>query len=332
MSRPLLNVEDLSVIFRLQGRKFRALRSISFSLQPGEILGVVGESGCGKSVMAKAIIRLLPEHSSSIERGRILYRGCDLTSFSEKQMREIRGKEISMIFQDPMSSLNPTLCIGEQIIEGYRLHHPHVTRQQAEAHAIELLKRVGVAHPRERMNAYPHMLSGGLRQRVMIAVAIACEPKILLADEPTTALDVTIQAQILDLLKNIAKEQGISIVLITHDLSVVAGLCDRILVMYAGKIVEEALVDKLFRAPHHPYTQRLLQSIPRIDTPRDSPLSPIPGRPPALDAVPTGCAFCVRCVHAMQICQCEEPIPAKIEEGHISSCWLAHKNAFVRRS
>lgn len=317
----LLQVQDLHVFFSIWGQKVHALRGITFSLRKGEILGLVGESGCGKSVAAKGIMRLLPSHSSSIPQGQILYEGQDLLSLNEIEMQRVRGRQIAMIFQDPMTSLNPTKTIGDQVMEGYRLHHPEISTQDARQHAIELLRQVGIPQPEERLTAYPHMFSGGMRQRAMIALAIASEPEILLADEPTTALDVTIQAQILDLLKKIAQEKGTSIILITHDLSVIASMCDRVAIMYAGKIVEEAPVDELFQSPRHPYTQGLLHSIPRLDTPRDHPLVPIEGRPPNLTTPFTGCAFCPRCSSALRVCQAKDPPFVESSNLHRVACW-----------
>ncbi|MBS3904146.1 MAG: ABC transporter ATP-binding protein [Simkania sp.] len=327
MKDPILSVENLAVSFTTWGTHTYALRGINFDLKEGEILGIVGESGCGKSVTAKSIMRLLPPHTGLIEHGQILYREQNLLNLPEPLMQAVRGKEIAMIFQDPLTSLNPTKRIGAQISESVFLHHPELRKSDIEAKVIELLRLVGIAHPEERLRAYPHTLSGGIRQRAMIALAMACDPKILLADEPTTALDVTTQAQILELLKHIAITQKTSIILITHDLSVVAGLCDRVLVMYAGKIVEEASVNELFYQPRHPYTQRLLHSIPRIDTPCGIPLIPIQGRPPTLQHRTQGCAFAPRCHKAMNICPLQEPFISDISPGHRVSCWQQIKDA-----
>ncbi len=320
----LLEVEDLHICFSVLGQEVHALRGINFTLRKGEILGIAGESGCGKSVAAKAIMRLLPAHSSSVSQGKIFYNGQNLLKLSEAEMRSVRGKEIAMIFQDPMTSLNPTKTIGAQVMEGYCLHRPEIKKQEAKHYAIELLRQVGIPQPEERFLAYPHLFSGGMRQRAMIALAIASEPKILLADEPTTALDVTIQAQILDLLRKIAQENGTSIILITHDLSVIANMCDRVAIMYAGKIVEEAPVDVLFKTPRHPYTQGLLHSIPRLDTPRDHPLVPIEGRPPNLTKTFSGCAFCPRCSSALRICTANDPPYISCDTEHHVACWREH--------
>jgi oligopeptide transport system ATP-binding protein len=318
--RQLLEVRDLHVHFHTLGQSLHAVRGIHFSIQEGETLGIVGESGCGKSAMAKALMQLNPRHTTKFT-GEILYRGENLLSFSERKMQSIRGKEIGMIFQDPMTSLNPTLKVGHQIMEGYLHHFPSTSKLKARNVALDTLAKVGIPHPEERFEAYPHTLSGGMRQRAMIALALACEPKILLADEPTTALDVTIQAQILDLLKHIQKETKTSILLITHDMSVVAKMCDRVIVMYAGQIVECASVDEIFTAAKHPYTQRLLSAIPRLDQPKNHPLIPIEGTPPNLSHPLKGCGFCARCPEAMKIClNCPPPL-FEVEKHHFSACF-----------
>lgn len=322
----LLSIQDLQVTFSLQKNKLHAVRGVSFDLQEGETVGIVGESGCGKSITAKSIVKLLPSHSAHLS-GKILYNGVDLLPFSDKQMQKIRGKEIGMIFQDPMTSLNPTLKIGEQIGENVRRHFPKASRDEVRSRAIELLKLAGIPQPDSRIDDYPHTLSGGMRQRIMIALALASEPKLLIADEPTTALDVTIQAQILALLKEIQEKTKTSIILITHDLSIVAGFCDRVLVMYAGKIVESAAVEDLFRAPQHPYTQRLLQAIPRLDLHKEKPLIPIEGSPPLLTHPLPGCAFAPRCPYAMKMCKLQTPPPFSISKEHQSSCWKHDERA-----
>ncbi len=318
--KPLLDIKNLHVSFLSHGQMLHAVSGIDFSLYEGETLGIVGESGCGKSATAKAITRLLPLAASKLS-GEIWYEGEDLLSFPEKKMQSIRGKEIGMIFQDPMTSLNPTLKIGTQILEGYRKHHPHISYGEALDYTIHMLELVGIAQPAERIHCYPHTLSGGMRQRVMIAIALACKPKILIADEPTTALDVTIQAQILQLMKDVQLKMQTSIILITHDLSVIAGLCDRVLVMYAGKVVENATVEDLFYRPQHPYTQRLLQAIPKINLSPDDPLIPIEGVPPNLTESIEGCAFYPRCPSAMKICRQKQVPLLQIEEKHFSRCW-----------
>lgn len=317
----LLDVKNLEVSFKMRAKKLHAVRGVSFQIAPGETVGIVGESGCGKSSVAKALIKLLPPYSSEIA-GEIWYGGENILPYSEKQMRRVRGREIAMIFQDPMTSLNPTLKIGTQIVEGYLRHHPEVSQSRAYEYAIEMLELVGIPQPDRRVNEYPHTLSGGTRQRVMIALALASKPKLLLADEPTTALDVTIQAQILDLMKKIQEKTHTSILLITHDLSVVAQFCDRVLVMYAGKIVESAPVEELFENPKHPYTQRLLQAIPRLDKDPSHPLIPIEGSPPDLSLPIQGCGFCVRCPSQKKICRAEEPPLFKVAAEHYNACWM----------
>jgi len=321
----LLSVKNLSTTLSTQNRKIRAAVDVSFDLYPGETLGIVGESGCGKSVLAKTITGLLPKRTTKIESGEILYKGEDLLQKCEVEMRAIRGKEISMIFQDSMTSLNPTMKIGKQIGEGYRLHHPKATNEEVYTRVIELLTQVGIPQPEIRYHQYPHELSGGMRQRVMIAIAVIAKPHILIADEPTTALDVTIQAQILELLKGIQRESNMSIIFITHDFSIVSNFCDRVLVMYAGEIIEMATVDQLFKSPKHPYTKRLLRSIPRLDTPIGNALYSIQGSPPDLSVAIPGCKFAARCPHSEKKCRSCKPTNFKIEEGHYASCWL-HKD------
>lgn len=318
----LLSVKNLRTSLSSQGKKIRAVRGVSFDLQPGETLGIVGESGCGKSIMAKSITGLLPRLTATIESGQILYKNEDLLRKSERQMRSVRGKEISMIFQDPMTSLNPTMKIGSQIAEGYRLHHPKATQEEVYTRVIELLNQVGIPQPEARYSQYPHELSGGMRQRVMIAIAMIAKPHILIADEPTTALDVTIQAQILELLKAIQKKENMSVILITHDFSIVSNFCDRVLVMYAGEVIEHATVDQLFKSPKHPYTRRLLHSIPRLDTPIGKSLYTIQGSPPDLAFVSPGCSFAKRCPHSEALCETQKPDCFHIEENHCASCWL----------
>lgn len=317
---PLLSVKDLHVTFKLQKQLLQAVRGVSFDLFEEEILGIVGESGCGKSASAKALVKLLPAHSSIIS-GEVIYKGENLLQYDDRKMQKVRGKELGMIFQDPMTSLNPTMKIGDQIIEGYLHHTRNASRKEARAYAIQLLELVGIPQAFTRIDQYPHTLSGGMRQRVMIALALAAKPKIIIADEPTTALDVTIQAQILDLMQEIKRKTGTSFILITHDMSVVAGYCDRVLVMYSGKVIEKATVDQLFASPSHPYTQGLLQSIPRLDMAPDQPLIPIEGSPPSsVENIP-GCAFYSRCKFATEICKREDPKLKEIHEGHRLACW-----------
>jgi oligopeptide transport system ATP-binding protein len=316
----LLDVRNLHVNFRTLGGSLHAVRGIDFSLYEGETLGIVGESGCGKSATAKAIMQLNPRHTSEL-KGEVLYHGNNLLGYSESKMQSVRGKEIGMIFQDPMTSLNPTTKVGRQIMEGYLRHFPKTPQKEARRIALDTLHKVGIPHPEERFEAYPHTLSGGMRQRAMIALALACQPKILLADEPTTALDVTIQAQILDLLKEIQHETKTSILLITHDMSVVAKMCDRVIVMYAGQIVEYAPVDQLFASPQHPYTERLLAAIPRLNQAKDHPLIPIHGTPPNLSNPLKGCGFCARCPVAMNICAGQQPPLFAVNPEHYSACF-----------
>lgn len=318
----LLTVKNLSTNLSSQRKKIRAVRSVSFDLRPGETLGIVGESGCGKSIMAKTITRLLPALTAEIESGKILYKNEDLLQKSEAEMRSVRGKEISMIFQDPMTSLNPTMKIGKQIAEGYRSHHPKATNEEVYTRVIELLDQVVIPEPETRYKQFPHELSGGMRQRVMIAIAMIAKPQILIADEPTTALDVTIQAQILELLKDIQKRENMSIILITHDFSIVSNFCDRVLVMYAGEVIEVATIDELFKSPKHPYTKRLLHSIPHLNSPFDKTLYTIQGSPPDLASTSLGCSFATRCPHASDRCRRQKPETLQIEKDHYVNCWL----------
>lgn len=321
MNSPLLSLQDLAVTFKGAFPSY-AVRGVNFDLYPGEVLGIVGESGSGKSAMVKAILQLLSPHKANLE-GKILYQENDLLSLSEKQMQKIRGSKISMIFQDPMTSLNPTMKIGKQIVEGYLRHFPHTSKNKAKELAISLLERVGIQDAEKRFDAYPHTLSGGMRQRVMIALAIICHPEILIADEATTALDVTIQAQILHLLKDLQKSLKVSILFITHDLNVAAEFCDRILVMYAGKIVEEGPTISLFQNPQHPYTDLLLKARPKLSQSKEEPLIPILGTPPILTAPPQGCTFAPRCPY-------QEPACLKGEPSLLSLNDPLHKRACVR--
>lgn len=323
----LLEVKDLRVSFRTYAGEVQAVRGVTFHLKRGEVLAIVGESGCGKSVTAQTLMRLIPTPPSFIKSGSIMFDGkTDITRLTNKQMEKIRGSEMGMIFQDPMTSLNPTMKIGEQITEGL-IKHQGISKQDATKRAIEILKLVGINSPEGRIHQYPHELSGGMRQRVMIAIALACSPKLLIADEPTTALDVTIQAQIIDLMKTISEKTESSIILITHDLGVVADMAQRVVVMYAGKIVEQGTVDEIFYDPQHPYTWGLLRSVPRLDTNSDEELIPIPGTPPDLFAPPKGCAFAARCPYAMNACLEEDPEHTRLSETHSAACWLLHPDA-----
>jgi oligopeptide transport system ATP-binding protein len=323
----LLEVKDLRVSFRTYAGEVQAVRGVSFSLKKGEVLAIVGESGCGKSVTAQTLMRLVPTPPSYIKSGSIVFDGkLDITKLSNKQMEKIRGSEMGMIFQDPMTSLNPTMKVGDQITEGL-IKHEGLSKKAATEKAIEILKLVGINSPEGRIHQYPHELSGGMRQRVMIAIALACSPKLLIADEPTTALDVTIQAQIIDLMKTISEKTDSSIILITHDLGVVADMAGRVVVMYAGKIIEQGTVDEIFYDPQHPYTWGLLRSVPRLDTKSNEELVPIPGTPPDLFAPPKGCAFAARCPYAMNHCIEEDPEHTTLSETHSSACWLLHPDA-----
>ena len=301
-----LDVHDLTVSFSLQGRKLQAVRGVSFELFQGEAIGIVGESGCGKSVTVQSLTRLIPSPPSMIERGRVLLDGVDLLQLSPDRLRAIRGREIGMIFQDPMTSLNPTMKIGLQIQETL-LFHRLASSKEARIRAVELLHLVGIPEPEIRFRQYPHQLSGGMRQRALIAIALAAKPRILIADEPTTALDPTIQTQILDLLKQLRSRLNMSLILITHDIGVVANMCDRVIVMYAGQIVEVGSAADVLNEAQHPYTQLLLQSLPRLDADHGQKLSAIDGSPPNLSNPPSGCAFADRCPYTMKICRQECP-------------------------
>jgi oligopeptide transport system ATP-binding protein len=311
---PLLSVDDLVVRFRTRDGTIHAVNGVSFELEEGERLGLVGESGCGKSVTNLAIIRLLPKPAGRIEGGRVLFDGQDLARLSEADVRDIRGSDIAMIFQDPMTSLNPVLTVEEQVVETIQAHRK-ASSEEARARAIELLGMVGIPKPEARLKDFPHQFSGGMRQRVMIAMALALEPKLLIADEPTTALDVTIQAQVLDLLRNLTTERGTALVLITHDLGVVAGMTQRINVMYAGFIVETATTEDLFARPSHPYTVGLLHSIPRLDRHASEALIPIEGRPPDMRRTPVGCPFAPRCAWRLDRCWTENPAIGPLVPG-----------------
>ena len=298
MAKNVLNIKDLYVSFDTYAGEVQAVRGVSYHVDEGEVLGVVGESGCGKSVTAQTIMKLNPMPPAKIKSGEITLDGIDIIATSEDKMQEIRGKEVSMIFQDPMTCLNPTMKVGRQITEAIK-HHQKLSKEEAEKRSIEMLKLVQIPNPEERAQQYPHEFSGGMRQRAMIAMALSCNPKLLIADEPTTALDVTIQAQIIDLLGDIRKKTGTAIILITHDLGVVASLVDRVAVMYAGKIVETAKVNDIFKNAAHPYTKALLSSLPSHDTSKEDKLTSIPGTPPDLIKPPVGCGFASRCEKCM---------------------------------
>ncbi|MCD4838740.1 ABC transporter ATP-binding protein [Neobacillus sedimentimangrovi] len=321
----ILQVKDLHVSFTTYGGVVQAVRGVSFDLHRGETLAIVGESGCGKSVTSQSIMRLIPEPPGKIKSGQILLKGIDLIQLKEPELRKIRGANISMIFQDPMTALNPTITIGEQIMEGI-LQHENISREQAKKAALEMLHLVGIPNPEIRLKQYPHQFSGGMRQRIVIAMALVCQPDVLIADEPTTALDVTIQAQILELFRDIQKKTGVSIILITHDLGVVAQVADRIAVMYAGRIVEIGTRREIFYQPQHPYTKGLLQSVPRLDA-EGAELVPIPGTPPDLFSPPKGCAFAARCPYAMEVCERVYPFETSLSHHHYVNCWLQDERA-----
>jgi oligopeptide/dipeptide ABC transporter ATP-binding protein len=295
---------------------------VSFEIKKRQTLGLVGESGCGKSVTALSIMRLLPKPTGIIVSGQILFNGSDLVRLPADQMHEIRGERISMVFQEPMTSLNPVHRIGKQLGEVYRLHFAAMSENEIRQQSLELLQKVGIPEPEQRMEEYPHQISGGMRQRVMIALALACRPDILIADEPTTALDVTIQAQILDLMQKLQSETGMAVMVITHDLGVIAETCEDVVVMYAGKVAESASAVELFKNPKHPYTQGLLDSIPRLETPRKTKLNIIKGIVPSLYDLPSGCRFRNRCPYAMEICKSKPPPLIEVGENHFASCYL----------
>ena len=317
----LLEVKDLRTQFFTQDGVVNAVNGVSFTLDEGESLGIVGESGCGKSVSSLSIMRLIPNPPGKIVGGQLLFESRDLLKLSDDDMRKVRGKDIAMIFQDPMTSLNPVLTIARQLTESLELHLG-MDGRASRKRAIELLDLVGIPAAKSRIDAYPHQFSGGMRQRVMIAMAISCNPKLLIADEPTTALDVTIQAQILELIKNLRQELGMAVILITHDLGVVAGVCDKINVMYAGFIVESATATDLFKDPRHPYTLGLLRSIPKINETRKEKLIPIEGLPPDLIDLPPGCPFAPRCPYKVDKCLETNPKLDLAARGHKVACWV----------
>ncbi|MFT8309600.1 MAG: ABC transporter ATP-binding protein [Sporolactobacillus sp.] len=324
-SDKLLEVENLHVSFSTHGGEVHAVRGVSFDIHNGETFAVVGESGCGKSVTSLAVMGLISKPHGKIVGGSIRFKGKELTNASPRNLRKIQGVNLSMIFQDPMTALNPTLTIGSQLTEGI-IHQKKVSRKDAYQKAIEMLQMVGLSNAEQRMKQYPYQFSGGMRQRIVIAMALICEPDLIIADEPTTALDVTIQAQILELFDHIQKKTGVAMIMITHDLGVVAKIADRVAVMYAGKIVETGSKRDIFYHAKHPYTQALLNAIVRIDLPSDT-LKPIEGAPPDLFAPPEGCAFCERCPFAMEVCQHVQPPTTAAGENHAVACWLLDKRA-----
>ena len=324
MALPLLSVRDLEIAFRSDGTDIPVVRNLSFDLGAGETLGIVGESGCGKSITALSLLGLVPSPPGRVTKGQILFQGEDLVGASERRLNEVRGNDISMVFQEPMTSLNPVYTIGEQIAETARVHFG-LSKARAWARAVEMLSLVGIPSPERRAHDYPHQLSGGMRQRVMIAIALVCEPKILIADEPTTALDVTVQAQIFDLFQDLKKQIGAAIILITHDIGVVAQMTDRVMVMYAGRKIEEGPVASFVRDPRHPYTRGLVSCIPRLEMPpadNPQPLFEIPGVVPApRDLMRPGCPFAPRCNRVMPVCRDENPGLDRRTDGRLVACW-----------
>jgi peptide/nickel transport system ATP-binding protein len=327
MKKKLLEVNNLEIKFRNHETEVVAVTGVSFDIHEGETVGLVGESGCGKSVTSLTIMGLLPNPPGRVSKGNIHFEGQDLLALSPSAMRDIRGNRISMIFQEPMTSLNPVFTIGKQLDEAILLHR-NISKKEARAINVDMLRKVGIPRAESIAKEYPHQLSGGMRQRVMIAMALACQPKLLIADEPTTALDVTVQAQILDLMRRMRDETGTSILMITHDLGVVAEMCDRVLVMYAGQVVEEADVVTLFTEPKHPYTLGLLQSIPQLHK-KVSRLPSIPGQVPALSKMPQGCRFAPRCTHVMDKCLSQNPELISLKDGHKCRCWLYEKGGSI---
>ena len=325
VGKKMLEVQDLHVTFKTYGGEVHAVRGVTFDLYEGETLAIVGESGCGKSVTSNAIMGLIPQPPGKISNGRIFFKGKELTKLNKNALRKVQGVDISMIFQDPMTALNPTLTVGEQLTDGLRTHKS-ISKIEANKKAIEILNLVGIPNPEERLKQYPHQFSGGMRQRIVIAIALICEPLLLIADEPTTALDVTIQAQILELFEEIQEKTGVSIILITHDLGVVAKIADRIAVMYAGKIIEIGMKREIFYNPTHPYTKGLLNSVPRLDL-LEEELEPIEGTPPDLFAPPKGCAFATRCPFAMEVCDYVQPETSYLTTSHYTDCWLQDERA-----
>jgi oligopeptide/dipeptide ABC transporter ATP-binding protein len=330
---PILSVKDLRVGFNTEGGVVQAVDGVTFELRPGEVLAIVGESGSGKSVTAQTIMGLTRSNNSRIE-GTVTLDGESLVDAGDAEMRRLRGEKLAMIFQDPMTSFNPVYRLGRQIVEAIRAHRPEVSKSDARARVVELFDQVGIVDPEKRVNDYPHEFSGGMRQRAMIAMGLALEPEVLIADEPTTALDVTIQAQILDLLKKLNRERDLATILITHDLGVVAEVADRVLVMYAGRVVEEGTLDELFYDPQHPYTWGLLGSLTRLDRPRPKRLPQISGAPPSLTELPEGCSFRPRCPHEFAKCTSMPKLESRVADapGHCDRCWLTVEQKREKRA
>jgi peptide/nickel transport system ATP-binding protein/oligopeptide transport system ATP-binding protein len=323
---PVLSVEGLRTVFRGQDGDVHAVNDVSFTLRKGELLGVVGESGSGKSVTMMSLLRLLPSPPADIASGRVMFEGRDLLTLDKQGLRAVRGPGVGFVFQDPMTSLNPVFTVGFQLTEPLRAHMG-LDKKAARKRAAELLALVGIPAPEKRLDDYPHQFSGGMRQRVMIAIALACEPRVLIADEPTTALDVTIQAQILELVKDLRARLGMAVVWITHDLGVVAGIADRVMVMYGGQVVEKAAVVDLFANPSHPYTRALMETLPSVEGARRDTLRTIPGQPPILSAAPTACPFAPRCPQAHDRCLAANPPLLDVAAGHSAACWLVEEGA-----
>ena len=325
--KKLINVNDLRVSYHTYAGEVQSVRGVNFYANEGETIAIVGESGCGKSVTAKTIMGLIQTPPGEIKKGsQILFEGKNLLEMDERAWQAYRGSDCAIVFQDALAALNPTLTIGHQIVEKI-LIHTDMNREAAMKEAERLLTLVGIPNPAKRLKQYPHEFSGGMRRRAMIAIALACQPKLLIADEPTTALDVTIQADIIDLLKNLQKEFKMAVIMITHDLGIVADIAKKIVVMYAGKVVETGSNYDVFYNPKHPYTQALLRAVPRLDVEEDQELESIEGTPPNMIAPPAGCAFCTRCKHCMKICQKMEPPTYEFEDGHTAQCWLYHEYA-----
>ncbi len=322
----LLEVRNLKTQFFTPEGVVRAVDGVSFDIEEGETVALVGESGCGKSVSALSVMGLIPNPPGRIVEGQVTFRGQDLCQLNPEQMRRIRGSEIAMIFQEPMTSLNPVLTIGLQLTEALEMHR-NLKGGEAEKRCVEFLQWVGIPDPKRRLSQYPHQFSGGMRQRVMIAMALICEPRLILADEPTTALDVTIQAQILELLKDTSRRLRVAMILITHNLGIVARYADRVNVMYAGKIIETSVARQIYENPCHPYTRGLLRSVPRLDQPRKAKLDPIDGQPPELTNLPPGCSFRPRCKFSVEKCAQESPVLREVGEKHLSACWMADRLA-----
>ncbi len=321
-AQPILDVQGLKTVFQTRGGEVHAVNNVSFDLAPGELLGVVGESGSGKSVTMMSLLGLLPSPPADVRGGTVMFEGRDLLKLDLRQLRRVRGGEVGFVFQDPMTSLNPVFNVGMQIMEPLR-KHMGMSKKAAAARAQELLELVGIPDAKQRLMDYPHQFSGGMRQRVMIAIALACDPKVLIADEPTTALDVTIQAQILELMKDLRDKLGMAVIWITHDLGVIAGIADRVIVMYGGQVVEHAPVKELFANPAHPYTRALLKTIPKIHGTREKRLTIIEGQPPILNAHPTACPFLDRCDVAMPVCARKNPQRFEVNANHDAACFHA---------